>query len=134
MNVNYYDIIIIASLVLCCIFLILSVVLFFKFRIPAVVRNLRGTLEQKQIEKIRDKSSDGANRRGSVNVFEELEQRAKPRINNTQRIKLQTTTDSLKDKDEAAGTTVLTKPAKAINKDFIIEKNIIFVSTNEILK
>ncbi len=123
---------------LCCgVFLIASTVMFFVFRIPNVVKDLRGSLEQKQIEEIRLKNDRAAGRKGSINVFEELEQKVKPRKNNTQRIKSSATTDSISlthTHSEDEGTTVLQKSAYIVNSNFRIEKNIIFVSTTNLLK
>lgn len=124
----------IVSFVLATIFLITSVVLFFAFKIPSVVKDTRGSLEQKQIEEIRIKNSNAAKRSSAINVFEELESKAKVKINTTHRVSnivgranmAQTNTDS--------GTTVLKKSSQAINENFRIEKNIIFVSTTDILK
>ena len=114
--------------------LIVAVILFFRLHIPAVIKDLRGTVEQKQIEKIRDKSSEAAKRNSDMNVFEELERKAKPRINNTKRIKMPGTTQEFSSSQSAEqGTTVL-KRKKNADRDFVIEKNMVFVSTGDILK
>ena len=117
-------------------FLIASVVLFFRLHIPEVIKGLRGTVEQKQIEKIRDKSSEAAKRNSAMNVFEELERKAKPRINNTKRIKMPGTTQEFSTDSSLSterGTTVL-KRRKNSDNDFVIEKNMVFVSTADILR
>lgn len=117
---------------LSAVFLILSVFLFFKLSIPSVIKELRGTVGQKQINQIRDKSSEAAKRSSAMNVFEELEKKAKPRTANTKRIKMPGNTSEITagTTEEKTGTTVLKKKS---NKDFVIEKNIIFVCTNDIL-
>ena len=114
-------------------FLIASVIMFFGFNIPALWRDWNGELEQKQIEEIRKNSSAAANNRGKVNVFEELEKKAKVKKNNTHSLNVHTTTSTLKANIPNPGTTVLTNKSSVINPDFIIEKNIIFVSTNEVI-
>lgn len=120
------------SFICCALFLITSVVLFFAFKIPAVVRDMRGSLEQKQIEEIRIKNTGAAMRKGTANIFEELEEKAKPRNNNA-KVKLSVTACTSETGD-SAGTTVLHKSPMVVNKNFRIEKNIIFVSTTEMLR
>lgn len=121
------------SFICCALFLITSVVLFFAFKIPAVVRDMRGSLEQKQIEEIRIKNTGAAMRKGTANIFEELEEKAKPRNNNAKGVKLSVTAGT-SETGESAGTTVLQKSPMVISKNFRIEKNIIFVSTTEMLR
>lgn len=120
------------SFICCALFLITSVVLFFAFKIPAVVRDMRGSLEQKQIEEIRIKNTGAAMRKGTANIFEELEEKAKPRNNNA-KVKLSVTA-GISETGDSAGTTVLHKSPMVVNKNFRIEKNIIFVSTSEMLR
>jgi hypothetical protein len=109
--------------------------MFILFRIPTVVKDLRGSLEKKQIEEIRVKNTDKSVRKGSVNVFEELQQKAKPRNNTTQRIKVSDITgNNSYSNNEPEGTSVLKKSPQVINGNFRIEKNIIFVSTTDILR
>lgn len=134
MSSIYFTLTLIAFI--CCgIFLITSIFMFILFRIPTVVKDLRGSLEKKQIEEIRVKNTDKSARKGSVNVFEELQQKAKPRNNNTQRIKVSDTTGSNSySNNEPEGTSVLKKSPQVINGNFRIEKNIIFVSTTDILR
>lgn len=118
-------------------FLIASVTMFFGLDIPALLKNSSGKLEQRQIEEIR-RNSRAIRQRGKVNVFEDLEKHAKVRRSNTSSLVLGTTSD----KPSAAfsspipadsGTTVLSQGARAANPNFIIEKNIVFVSTNEVI-
>lgn len=113
-------------------FLIASAIMFFGFNIPTLWKEWNGELEQKQIEEIRKNSSIAANQRGKVNVFEQLEQKAKVKKNNTHSLNAHTTS-TLKMKVADPGTTVLQKNKSISNSDFIIEKNIIFVSTNEVM-
>ena len=134
---SYFTIALIAF-ILCGIFLATSLVLFISFRIPTVIKDMRGTLEKRQIEEIRIKNVDMSARKGSINVFEELQQRAKPRSNNTHRIKLTDTTGGSTGSKSAVaaepqGTVVLQKSSYVISKEFRIEKNIIFVSTTDVL-
>lgn len=123
----------IISFICCAVFLITSAVLFFVFKIPYVVKDMRGSLEQKQIEEIRIKNTGAAMRKGTANIFEELEEKAKPRNNNAKGVKLSVTAGT-SETGESAGTTVLQKSPMVVSKNFRIEKNIIFVSTTEMLR
>lgn len=117
-------------------FLIASAAMFFLFNIPTLWRDSKGTLERRQIEEIRNKNSNAAGQSGRVNVFEELEKKAKVRKNNTQSLNLGNTTESgpfARRSSNNPGTTVLNNKSKAVNPDFIIEKNIMFVSTSEVI-
>lgn len=115
-------------------FLIATITMFFGFNIPALRKDMSGTLEQKQIEEIRRNSNAAANQRGKVNVFEELEKKAKVKKNNTHSLNVGTTADLPKAKSNTdEGTSVLRAGAKPVNPNFIIEKNIMFVSTNEVM-
>lgn len=114
---------------------IASIAMFFGFRIPTVWKDSKGTLEQKQIDEIRAMRNN-SNRRSGVNVFEELEKQAKPRRTGSQNLKLKTTASvntGPEYKKLNDGTVVLKKTAKAISPDFIIEKDITFVSTSEVV-
>ncbi|MCI8371755.1 MAG: hypothetical protein HFI75_05050 [Lachnospiraceae bacterium] len=115
-------------------FMVTSVVMFVKFRVPTLWRDSKGTLERSQIEEIRSKNSNAANNHGKVNVFEELEKKAKVRKGNTQSLNLGTTTSSGSFGTGAndSGTVVLQNEHKN-NPDFIIEKNMMFVSTSEVI-
>lgn len=121
--------------VLAGIFLITAVSMFFGFKVPTLWKDMRGTLEQKQIEEIRDKNSGAVRQRAKVNVFEDLEKKAKVRRSNTQSLHIGPTTEQPQAAEPVTdpGTTVLQKTAKAVNPDFIIEKNILFVSTSEVI-
>ncbi len=107
-----------------------SIAMFIGFRIPTLWRDASGTLEQKQIEEIRQKSSEAASHRNKVNVFEELEKRAKVKKPNTHSLNVGPTT-GLNRKE--AGTSLLRKSAASGNPEFVIEKNIMFVSTDEVI-
>lgn len=115
------------------IFLITSISMFFGFHIPVLWRDSSGKLEQKQIEEIRKNNSAAANQRGKVNVFEELEKKAKVKRNNTFSLNVGSTTESKKRPASVTGTTVLNQAGKTANPNFIIEKNVMFVSTNEVM-
>ena len=140
MNVGVLTIIGYVSAVFAGGLLITSVAMFFGFQIPALYKEVNGGLQQRQIEEIRLKNSSAARQRGKVNVFEELERKAGDRRSNTGSLNI-LTTGSLAARDNRAarvvesdpGTAVLQNAAKSVNPDFIIEKNIIFVSTNEVL-
>lgn len=113
-------------------FLITSIVMFFGFNIPALRKDMSGTLERKQIEEIRKNTSAATSQRGKVNVFEELEKKAKVKKNNTHSLNVGPTTGIPK-RNADVGTSVLTSRAKAVNPNFVIEKNIMFVSTTEVI-
>lgn len=129
----YIELIEYIFLALSVIFLILSVILFFKLRIPSVIRELKGTAGQKQMSQIRDKSIENARRSSAVQVFKELENQSKTKNTSTRRLKKtdSITTVTAEATAEPAGTTVLKKTA---DKDFVIEKNLVFVSTNDVLR
>ena len=110
--------------------LIASISMFFGFNVPTLWKDWNGTLEQKQIEEIRQKSSAAASNRNKVNVFEELEKKAKVKKANTHSLNVNPTTAPKR--TEEAGTSVL-QNSSAVNPDFVIEKNIMFVSTNEVI-
>lgn len=114
-------------------FLIATIAMFFGFNIPALRKDMSGSLEQKQIEEIRKNSSAAANQRGKVNVFEELEKKAKVKKNNTHSLNVGPTTGFPTQPSSDTGTSVLSSGSKSVNPDFIIEKNIMFVSTNEVM-
>lgn len=114
-------------------FLIATIAMFFGFNIPALRKDMSGSLEQKQIEEIRKNSSAAANQRGKVNVFEELEKKAKVKKNNTHSLNVGPTTGFSTQPSNDTGTSVLSSGSKSVNPDFIIEKNIMFVSTNEVI-
>ena len=118
---------------LSAIFLITAVAMFFGFRVPELVRDMSGSLEKKQIEEIRRNSSAAASKRGKVNVFEELEKKAKVKKNNTHSLNVGPTTGFQKSSGGDIGTSVLNGNSKSVNPDFIIEKNIMFVSTDEVI-
>lgn len=114
-------------------FLIATIVMFFSFNIPALRKDMSGSLEQRQIAEIRKNSSAAASQRGKVNVFEELEKKAKVKKNNTHSLNVGTTAGFSASHGSDTGTSVLSSGMKSTNPDFIIEKNIVFVSTNEVL-
>lgn len=113
-------------------FLIATITMFFGFNIPALKKDMSGSLEQKQIEEIRKNSSAASSNRGKVNVFEELEKKAKVKKNNTHSLNVGTTGSSTQLSVDT-GTSVLSSSAKPVNPNFIIEKNIMYVSTNEVM-
>lgn len=117
-------------------FLIATVAMFFGFNVPTLWKDLNGAMAQQRIEEIRQQSNDAVIHRGKVNVFEELEKKAKVKKANTYSLNVSTTTSGLANSGLNSldpGTSVLQGGAKAINPDFIIEKDIMFVSTNEVI-
>lgn len=114
-------------------FLISTITMFFTFQIPALRKDMSGELEQKQIEEVRKNSNANSNRRNGVNVFEELEKKAKVKKNNTHSLNVGPTTDPRVKAKNDVGTSVLRRASKPVNPNFIIEKNIMFVSTDEVI-
>lgn len=108
-----------------------SIAMFFGFKVPTLWKDQSGTLEQKQIEEIRKKSSAAASYRGKVNVFEELEKKAKVKKPNTHSLNVGPTTGPSFRAN--AGTSLLHNNDVPVNPSFIVEKNIMFVSTDEVL-
>lgn len=126
----------IISVILAVCFFIASVTMFIGYRIPTLWKDSRGALEQKQIDEIRAIRRNNIDNKNKVNVFEELERKAKPRKTPSQSIRLNTLTgenNSNKLSAHKSETVVLKKKAKAINSNFIIEKDITFVCTSEVI-
>ena len=117
---------------LAVIFLIATLVIYFKYNIRALRKELSGSMAQRRIEEIRQQSSNAAIQRGKVNVFEELEKKAKVKKSYTYSLNLSTTTSGIANSSDQ-GTSVLQSSSKAVNPDFIIEKDIMFVCTNEVI-
>ncbi len=114
-------------------FLIASIAMFFGFDIPNVRKDMGGVLEQKQIEEIRKKRNSEANKKVRINVFEELEKKAKVKKNITQNFGVAINTSPPERVAASVETSVLRNDISENNPDFIVEKNIMFVSTNEVL-
>lgn len=119
----------IVTAVLAGVFLISTVSMFFGFHIPELRKETSGALEQKQIEEIRKNNSAAASKRGKVNVFEDLEKKAKVKKANTHSLNAEVSIQ----KNTDVGTSVLSDASASVNPNFIIEKNIMFVSTNEVI-
>lgn len=119
----------IVTAVLAGAFLISTVSMFFGFNIPELRKETSGALEQKQIEEIRKNNSAAASKRGKVNVFEDLEKKAKVKKTNTHSLNAEVSIQ----KNIDVGTSVLSDTSASVNPNFIIEKNIMFVSTNEVI-
>lgn len=111
-------------------FLIASIIIFFVLDISSLIKDKSGKLEQRQIEEIR-RSKSLYSKKSKVNVFEDLEKKAKFKRGNTQslRIKTEVKPTPVVNTD----TTVLNKSIKKVNPNFIIEKNIVVVGTNEVI-
>lgn len=123
---EFYSLLAVICYIMSGVFLVASIAMFFGFSVPKIWKNKSGELGKKQIEDMKkDKYA-----KDEYNVFEELEKKAKPRKGDTQNIKVNTTSDgSASDLNE--NTSLLQQSSKAVNPNFIIEKNIIFVSTTE---
>lgn len=133
-SINVLNIIGIILGILAVIFLIVSIAMFVGYKIPELWRNMNGSMEQKYAEEIRLKNNAAMQQRGKVNVFEELEKKAKVKKPNTFSLNVSTTTSSMGSGLQSdQGTSVLQSIAKAVNPDFVIEKDIMFVSTNEVI-
>lgn len=134
MNSVFFIIGIICAVFAVC-FFAAAVAMFFGFKIPTLVKDMRGTLEQKQIEEIRSKNSSAIRQRRKVNVFEELERNAKVKRGTTQSLGLNPSTYTRRKNNPSleSGTSVLNRSNKNINPNFVIEKNIVVVSTNEVI-
>ncbi len=127
--IDFYNYLAIICYIMCGVFLVASIAMFFGFSIPKIWKNKSGELGKKQIEDMKkDKYA-----KDEYNVFEALEKKAKPRKGDTQNIKVNTTTSTMSKTASSEGTTLLQQSSKVINPTFVIEKNIIFVSTTEIL-
>lgn len=116
--------------------LIASVAMFIGFDIPALFKDKSGKLEQRQIEEIRRNSRLATNQRGKVNVFEELERHAKVKRGTGSLVLGATTENPIAPHAPAPmedGTSILSESDKVINPNFVIEKNIVFVSTDEVI-
>lgn len=114
--------------------LAVSILLFIRFDVPTLWKDLSGQISQKELDKIREKSNA---KNAQINVFEELEKKARGRSGDPQQ-----RATGLLGRDRSRninaaerhdeGTSVLSSPKKK-RADFAIEKNIRFVSTNEVL-
>ena len=114
--------------------LLASVGMFFGFHIPLLLKDCNGSLEQQQIEEIRKKNSGEARNKGKVNAFAALEKEAREQtVRTVEEYVEDVETSALSVSAEAGGTAVLQSSAKSVNPDFLIEKNIVFVSTDAVL-
>lgn len=109
--------------------LIASVAIFFGCKIPMILKDKQGNLEQKQIEEIRQKSSQAALQRTKVNVFEELEKKAKVKRPGTESLNVGTTTTPL----GPEGETELLPDAPVYTGDFVIEQSVVYVGSDEVI-
>ena len=117
-----------------------SVILFAKFQIPTLIKDSKGVLEQKQIAEIRANSNNAAKQKNKVNVFEELEKKAKPKRSNTQSLNVRTSDSTdfstyigRRKSHGDFGTTVLKRPAQQSVPGFVMQKDLTFVCTSEVL-
>lgn len=135
----------IVGFAMAAVFLVVSVVLFYRLRIGNVIKDLNGKLAQQQINAIRNENNDYANMRAKVNVFQKLENNSK-RLNRNedkreaasqQKVMQQNeqhrSDDKAQNQRAEQGTTVLEQSDLAIKSDFIIEKKLIYTCTSEVL-
>lgn len=111
--------------------LLATVGMFFGFHIPLLLKDYNGSLEQKQIEEIRKQNTGAARNKGKVNAFEALEKQAREQASKP--VESDAETSALEAPVESGGTTMLQSMAKSVDPDFLIEKNILFVSTDAVL-
>lgn len=125
MTAELYQMISIGCFVLAGVLLLLSIVLFIKFRIPKVIGELSGATERKAIEAIYGKNKE---EHGTTLYVEEGQ---KSQVNITEKIVgFSPETEVLT--ASAEETTILCdNPVQ--NKGLVIEDDIIFVHTNEII-
>lgn len=122
-------------------FLIASISVFIGCHVSVLWKEINGTLKMQQIAEIRNVSRTAA--RSRINVFEDLEKKAKIKKGYTGSLTNQSASLAPKMQETPAnpvpvqtasdpGTTVLQSNAP-VNSSFIIEKNIMFVSTREVI-
>lgn len=139
-------------------FLAASAIMFFAFDILSLRKDMsvNGSLEQKQIEEIRKNSSDAISRRNKANVFEQMEKTAKPKKLNTHSLNVGPTTGFMATPTDGEGTVVLNEPgtdegtvvlaagydegtvvlsenAPDAGAGFTVEKDVISVSSNDVM-
>lgn len=125
MTAELYQMISIVCFVLAGVLLLLSIVLFIKFRIPKVIGELSGTTERKAIAAMYGKNKQ----EHDTTLY--LEEAVKSHTNITEKIaRFSPETEVLAASTEE--TTILSdNPVQ--NKGLVIEDDIIFVHTNEII-
>ena len=135
-SISPYVIIGVVFFALAVAFLAAAITVFFRYHIRSLMREKGGSLEQKQIEEIRAKNLGAAQFRGRVDIFEALEKRAKTIRNTSSSLRTSSPIRAVKNPSTQSGGpgTILLRPsAKAPNPNFVIEKNIVFVNTNEVI-
>lgn len=109
--------------------LIATAAMFFGFRIPALIKELRGKMT---IEYLADKRNQLKAEKGGKNVFEEFQKNAKLKDTGTlRRPSMAASSRSAPKRSSNQGTTVLSSKS---NPNFVIVKNLMFVSTSEVLR
>jgi hypothetical protein len=139
-------------------FLAASAIMFFAFDILTVRKSMgvNGSLAQKQIEEIRKNSSDAISRKNKANIFEQLEKTAKPKKFNTHSLNVGPTTGFTVPPSDSEGTVVLNEAGTdegtvvlaggydegtvvlnennpSLNADFTVEKDVVSVSSNDVM-
>lgn len=126
MNDAYYYLALV-GFVLAGISLIVTVVLFFALDISHILGERSESLGRAQVAEIRAMNLDKVQQNRKINVFEEMEKRAKigKTVDRAEPIPSQQPVRS--------GTSVLQQPVEVIDPNFIMEKNIVFVYTDEVI-
>ncbi len=120
----------IVCFVLAAVCFVAAIGMFFGFHIPILIKDMHGSLEKKQIDEIRNKNALNQHQRNKVNVFEELEKNAKLKKETSGSIRLKNRAQMNQPQD---GTSVLPAQRRSNNPNFVIEKSIVFVSTDEVI-
>lgn len=130
---TFWDGFYITCFALSAVFLIAAVAMFFGFHIPELFKTGKSALEKKQIDDIRARQRKDSQSNQNGNIFEEMEKKARAQ-SAAQGIKHQTATfNQPVPPANEGGTSLLKKKTAVVNPNFIIEKNIVFVSTDEVI-
>lgn len=127
---DIFFVISIVGYVLALICLIIAITLFFRLKIPYVIKDLNGTLAQMEISDLRKRTMNKQNIH--IDIFDPENKtfsKLSGKLNN-QNIINQQESLSYNQGIGDMGTTVL-QSNKIINKDFIIVKDIVYIHTDE---
>lgn len=136
--------------------LIVSLIVFFKFRIIEVIQDLNGTLAQKQIQQMRERAMNESKKNFGQDIFDnglgdvgkaggtakaqrwaqtgstESENPVGVSTNIESGFQLGSLQNQLQVGNAQKGTTVL-QSNKVINPDFVMIKNIVYINTSEFI-
>lgn len=141
-NIFFY--ISIAGYVLAAGCLITAVILFFRFNIPYVIKDLNGTLAQQEIAALRKRTSSEKNAR--VRLYDPDKNRGKASGRMTGKtaaklVKSASETDIqargqrlYEEVEDSEMKTSILQFNKVINKDFVIVTDIMYINTDETMK